>query len=99
MTKLTTIEGIGPAFEEKLQQAGVKSCEGLLEAGSTKKGREKIATDTGIDSGRVLRFVNHADPVVSRESAVNTQSFLRLLGWTPFQNSPIAMSKTLPRKW
>ena len=59
--KLTTIEGIGPVYEEKLQQAGVKSCEGLLDAGSTKKGREKIAAETGIDMGRVLRFVNHAD--------------------------------------
>lgn len=61
MTKLTTIEGIGPAFEQKLQAAGVKSCEQLLEQGSTKKGREKIATSTGMDMGRVLRFVNHAD--------------------------------------
>ena len=60
MTKLTTIEGIGPAFEQKLQAAGVKSCEQLLEQGSTKKGREKIATSTGMDMGRVLRFVNHA---------------------------------------
>lgn len=61
MTKLTTIEGIGPAFEQKLQDAGIKSCEQLLEQGCTKKGRDQIATDTNMDKGRVLRFVNHAD--------------------------------------
>lgn len=61
MTKLTTIEGIGPAFEEKLQSAGIDSCEELLEKGSTSKGRDAITSESGIDSSRILRFVNHAD--------------------------------------
>ena len=61
MTKLTTIEGIGPAFAEKLMQANIKSCEALLEQGATSNGRSAIADASGIDAGRILKFVNHAD--------------------------------------
>jgi predicted flap endonuclease-1-like 5' DNA nuclease len=61
MTKLSTIEGIGPVLEAKLKQAGVKSCEALLQKGATGQGRETIVQETGIDGNRILRFVNHAD--------------------------------------
>ena len=61
MTKLTTIEGIGPAFEAKLGEASIKSCEALLEKGATAKGRGEIVEASGIDASRILRFVNHAD--------------------------------------
>ncbi len=61
MAKLETIEGIGPAISEKLEAAGIKSCEALLEAGATKAGRGRIAADSGISEGQVLKFVNHAD--------------------------------------
>ena len=61
MTKLSTIEGIGPAYEEKLTSAGIESCEQLLTKGATAQGRDKIVEATGIDKPRILRFVNHAD--------------------------------------
>ncbi len=61
MAKLTTIEGIGPAYEEKLQGAGINSCEELLEKGATKAGRNEIVEKSGIDASRISRFVNHAD--------------------------------------
>ncbi|MCR9278357.1 MAG: DUF4332 domain-containing protein [Pseudomonadaceae bacterium] len=61
MTKLTTIEGIGPAYEEKLNSAGINSCEELLEKGATAKGRAEIVEASGMDKGRILKFVNHAD--------------------------------------
>lgn len=61
MTKLTTIEGIGPAYEEKLISAGINSCEELLEKGATAKGRAEIVEASGMDKGRILKFVNHAD--------------------------------------
>ena len=61
MTSLTTIEGIGPVFEEKLKGAGIDSCEELLEKGATAKGRAEIVEKSGIDKSRILRFVNHAD--------------------------------------
>ena len=61
MAKLDTIEGIGPAISAKLEEAGVTSCEGLLEAGASKKGRAEIAEKSGVSEGQVLKFVNHAD--------------------------------------
>lgn len=61
MTKLTTIEGIGPVLEEKLNAAGIDSVEKLLEKGATKKGRTEIEQASGIDHSRISRFVNHAD--------------------------------------
>lgn len=61
MASLTVIEGIGPAFEEKLKGAGVNSCEELLEKGATAAGRKAIEEASGIDHSRISRFVNHAD--------------------------------------
>lgn len=61
MSKLTDIEGIGPAYAEKLQAAGVTTVEKLLEHGATKKGRESVAEASGIEYSRILKFVNHAD--------------------------------------
>ena len=59
--KITEIEGIGPAFQEKLAGAGVTTVEGLLEAGASKSGRKKLAADTGIDESKILVWVNMAD--------------------------------------
>ncbi len=61
MTALTTIEGIGPAYEEKLKSAGINSCEELLEKGSNPQGRKTIEEASGIGHALVLKFVNHSD--------------------------------------
>lgn len=61
MSKLTTIEGIGPVMSERLEEAGITSVEALLKAGSTSAGRTDIARKIGIDASRILKFVNHAD--------------------------------------
>ncbi len=55
------IEGIGPAFAEKLRGADVSSIDALLEKGATPEGRSALVEQTGIDAVRVLRWVNHAD--------------------------------------
>ena len=55
------IEGIGPAYAEKLRAAGVTSIDALLERGATPEGRAALVEQTGIDAVRVLRWVNHAD--------------------------------------
>ena len=55
------IEGIGPAFAEKLRAADVSSIDALLEKGATPEGRSALVEQTGIDAVRVLRWVNHAD--------------------------------------
>ena len=59
--KIEEIEGIGPAYAEKLIEAGVKTTENLLEDGATKKGREALAEKTGIPEKLILKWTNHAD--------------------------------------
>lgn len=59
--KITDIEGIGPAMQEKLGTAKITTVEGLLEKGATKKGRKELADSTGIDEGKILSWVNMAD--------------------------------------
>ena len=61
MTDITVIEGIGPAYAEKLESAGVKTCEQLLEKGASKKGRQEIIDASGMSATLILKFVNHAD--------------------------------------
>ncbi len=55
------IEGIGPVFGEKLKAANINTPEALLEQCASKPGRAKAAQETGIDEGKILKFVNHAD--------------------------------------
>ncbi len=61
MAKLEFIEGIGPAYAEKLRAAGIASTEALLKKGSTPQGRKEIAEATGISPDLILTWVNHAD--------------------------------------
>jgi predicted flap endonuclease-1-like 5' DNA nuclease len=61
MAQIEDIEGIGPQYAEKLRAAGVASVEKLLESGATAKGRDGLATQTGISSKLILTWVNHAD--------------------------------------
>jgi len=61
MTKIMDIEGIGPAYAGKLQEAGVKSVEALLELGAHPKGRLDLAEKSGISKDLILEWVNHAD--------------------------------------
>ena len=58
---IDSIEGIGPAYKAKLAEAGVKSVEGLLDAGASKSGRQKLAEQTGLDASQILKWVNMAD--------------------------------------
>ncbi len=59
--KITDIEGVGAAMTKKLEKASIKSVQGLLKKGATKKGRKEIADATGIDESVVLKWVNMAD--------------------------------------
>lgn len=61
MTALVDIEGIGEVYAEKLKAAGISSVEKLLEAGSTPKGREDLAKQTGVSKDLILKWVNRAD--------------------------------------
>lgn len=61
MTKLLLIEGIGPAYAQKLQDMGIQTVEALLERGTTPQGRQELAEATGLGNKRILEWVNHAD--------------------------------------
>ena len=55
------IEGIGPAYGEKLGAAGIKTTGDLLTAGGTPKGRKDLAEKTEITETLILKWTNHAD--------------------------------------
>ena len=82
--KIIDIQGIGPVYAEKLIGIGIETVDQLLEKGADPKGRQAIEDATGIDHGRVLTWVNHADlfrvngigPQFSETSSVSTASDL-----------------------
>jgi predicted flap endonuclease-1-like 5' DNA nuclease len=59
--KVIDIEGIGANYAAKLEAMGISTTDELLEAGSKKSGRSKIAETTGIPESLILTWVNHAD--------------------------------------
>ena len=61
MAKVSDIEGIGPVNEGKLNEAGIKSVDGLLKACCDKKGRAAVAGKTGISESQLLEWANMAD--------------------------------------
>ncbi len=61
MTKLIKIEGIGGAYEKKLNAVGLFSLQDLLEKGATPKGRKEIADKSGINEALILKWANRAD--------------------------------------
>jgi predicted flap endonuclease-1-like 5' DNA nuclease len=61
MAKLTDIEGIGPSYASKLEEAGIKSTDALLKQGASPQGRKEIAKSTGLREEQILEWVNHVD--------------------------------------
>lgn len=59
--KITEIESIGPATAEKLEKAGIKTVEGLLDKAHSRSGRKKVAEESGVSEGKILDFVNMGD--------------------------------------
>lgn len=55
------VEGIGPAYAEKLAAIGVKTTDDLLERGAKPKGREDLEAATGIGHALILKWVNRVD--------------------------------------
>ena len=59
--RIEEVEGVGPAYAEKLTAAGVATTDQLLERGAKPSGRQAIADATGISAMLILEWVNHAD--------------------------------------
>jgi uncharacterized membrane protein len=59
--RIEDIEGIGPAYGEKLAAVGIRTTDDLLMAGAGAAGRAKVADATGISPSLILGWVNKAD--------------------------------------
>ena len=69
--KIEDVEGIGPAYGEKLRECGCADTDSLLDNGCTKAGRKKIAEATGISEKQILSWVNKCD--LSRVKGVGSE--------------------------
>ena len=61
MTRLETIEGIGPVYASQLRAAGIATVEALLAAGATRAGRQELEQRSRIGHSSILEWVNIAD--------------------------------------
>jgi len=61
MNKVSNVEGIGPAYSEKLGAAGIDTTDQLLEKGSTPQGRKGLAEASGISEKLILEWVGMVD--------------------------------------
>jgi predicted flap endonuclease-1-like 5' DNA nuclease len=61
MTKLETIEGIGPVYAAQLRAAGIATVEALLAAGASQAGRQELEQRSRIGHALILEWVNIAD--------------------------------------
>lgn len=61
MPSIDSIVGIAPRQATKLRKARIRTTEGLLRRGATRKGRKQIAAKTGLSEQLILEWVNRAD--------------------------------------
>jgi predicted flap endonuclease-1-like 5' DNA nuclease len=59
--KIEEIEGIGPAYAEKLAAAKISKTADLLKLCCDAKGRKSTAETTGVSEAQLLKWVNMAD--------------------------------------
>jgi predicted flap endonuclease-1-like 5' DNA nuclease len=59
--KIIDIEGVGEVYAEKLQAAGIKTVDDLLDRCASAKGRKELEEATEISGKLILRWTNHAD--------------------------------------
>ena len=61
MANIKDIEGIGPAYAEKLAVAGIKTTDKLLKEAGSKLGRKNLSKKIGLSEKNILEWVNRAD--------------------------------------
>jgi predicted flap endonuclease-1-like 5' DNA nuclease len=59
--KIQEIEGIGPAYAEKLAAADIDSTADLLKLCCDARGRKATAEKTGVSESQLLKWANMAD--------------------------------------
>lgn len=58
---ITDIEGIGPAYAERLKSLRIRTTSRLLEEAKSPRGRKALAEKTGVEPKRILKWANMAD--------------------------------------
>jgi len=59
--KIQEIEGIGPAFGDKLAAANIANTDNLLKLCCDSKGRKNVSAKTGLSEKQLLEWANLAD--------------------------------------
>jgi len=59
--KIEEIEGIGPAYAQKLAAAKISNTNDLLKLCCDAKGRQYVSSETGVNESQLLKWVNMAD--------------------------------------
>jgi hypothetical protein len=61
MPSIDSIAGLGVRQATTLRKARIRTTEGLLKRGSTRAGRKRLATATGLSEDLIAAWVNRAD--------------------------------------
>lgn len=61
MPRIDVVEGIGPAYQEKLNAIGIYTTNDYIKRCATKKGRVEVAQESGISEKLILTWANHID--------------------------------------
>lgn len=61
MARISSIEGIGNTYSDKMMKVGISTVEHLLELGATRQGRKALAEKLGVSDKLILNWVNKAD--------------------------------------
>ena len=69
--RIDEIEGIGPAFQQKLERVEIKTTEDLLDKCCNEPGRKQVSVQTGLSESQLLKWANLAD--LMRISGIGTQ--------------------------
>src|SRR5262245_55910031 len=77
---LADIAGIGSDAASALRTLGIRTASRLLEAAKDPKGRQRLATEIGVDEKRVLRWANLVDRMRIKGVGEDYAELLRAAG-------------------
>ncbi|MBH29246.1 MAG: ferredoxin [Actinobacteria bacterium] len=80
MPSIEAIEDIGSRHQARLKAADLGSCQNLLTAGATRRGRRVISETVGVAESRVLEWVNKADLMRIRGVSTQYSALLEAVG-------------------
>lgn len=61
MARIDHVAGIGRKQATRLRKAGIRTSDSLIRSASTRRGRTKLARETGFTARELQRWVHHAD--------------------------------------